>query len=155
MQLKFYEYSYNHLVEQYQIMEEQLRYTYSPKDSIVLVNKDADRHAILALENEMLVSFFVLHQREGVKPYSSNNQAILIRSFSTDFYHQGKGYVKKALQLLPAFVQMHFTDINELVLAVNIQNTAAQALYKTCGFIDEGVRSMGNKGELIIMSANL
>ncbi|MGF6952299.1 RimJ/RimL family protein N-acetyltransferase [Neobacillus sp. B4I6] len=56
---------------------------------------------------------------------------------------------------LPFFVKEHFIETNEIVLAVNLQNTVAQGLYKKCGFIDEGERRMGNKGELIIMSYHL
>ncbi|PET34061.1 GNAT family N-acetyltransferase, partial [Bacillus cereus] len=48
-----------------------------------------------------------------------------------------------------------FLGINEIILAVNVKNVAAQSLYKKCGFCDNGVRRMGRKGELIIMSYNL
>lgn len=33
-----------------------------------------------------------------------------------------------------------------------MKNITAQLLYKKCGFIDEDVRKIGKKGELIIMS---
>jgi RimJ/RimL family protein N-acetyltransferase len=104
------------------------------------------------MEKGKLVTFFVLHKNEGVKPYSNNIHAILLRAFSTDFRYQGMGYAKKALMLLPPFVKVNFKEINEIVLAVNVQNVVAQKLYQKCGFIDNGVRKMGKKGELIIMS---
>ena len=50
------------------------------------------------------------------------------------------------------YVKNNFPYINEIVLAVNIANTAAQNLYKKCGFTDYGVRRQGPKGELIVMS---
>lgn len=56
---------------------------------------------------------------------------------------------------LSAFVMENFTEIYEIVLAVNLGNEAAQGLYKKCGYTDEGVRRMGTKGELIIMSYHL
>lgn len=152
MEFYFYDERFKQEIDQYQLNEEQLRYTGDPKDCIKLSNEDSERHSILAMENDQLVTFFVLHKNEGVKPYSDNDYAILIRAFSTDFRQQGKGYAKKALMQLPAFVRDNFTEINELVLAVNLGNEAAQGLYKKCGFIDEGVRRMGKKGELIIMS---
>lgn len=93
-----------------------------------------------------------MHEKEGVIPYSNNPNAILLRAFSTDKYQQGKGYAKQALTLLPEFVEENFNDINEIVLSVNIQNEVAQRLYHKCGFVDEGVRKEGKKGELIIMS---
>lgn len=104
------------------------------------------------MDGNKLVTFFVLHEKEGVTPYSSNEHALLIRSFSTDFYEQGKGYAKTALQLLPDFVRKHFPLINELVLGVNVPNRAAQELYKRCGFVDEGRQAMGLRNELKVMS---
>lgn len=152
MTLKFYEDKAHSLVEQYTITEEQLRYTKSPKASIELAKEDDSRHAVLALDGDKLVTFFVLHEKEGVKPYSSNEQALLIRSFSTDYHEQGKGYAKAALQLLPDFVRQHFPLINELVLGVNIPNISAQALYIKCGFVDEGKQAIGFGEELKVMS---
>ena len=143
MRLKFLEENDDHLLERYTLTKEQLRYTKSPMDCIELVKQDKNRHAILALDGDKLVTFFVLHEKEGVKPYSSNKQAILIRAFSTDFFEQGKGYAKATLQLLPDFVTKHFPHVNELVLGVNLPNTAAQALYKKCGFVDEGKMAVG------------
>lgn len=152
MQLMFYDDKVQNLVEQYTLTEEQLRYTKSPKESIALAKQDNSRHAILAMDGNKLVTFFVLHEKEGVTPYSSNEQALLIRSFSTDFYEQGKGYAKTALQLLSDFVRKHFPHINELVLRVNVPNRAAQELYKRCGFVDEGRQAKGLRDELKVMS---
>lgn len=152
MRLKFYEKKDDFLIERYTITEEQLRYTMSPKESMKLVKQDKNRHAVLVFDEDKLVTFFVLHEKEGVKPYSSNEQAILIRAFSTDFYEQGKGYAKAALKLLPDFVLEHFPTINELVLGVNLPNTAAQSLYKKCGFVDEGKMAKGFRAEIKVMS---
>jgi len=156
MRLKFYEASDSPLIEQYTLSEEQLCYTMSPQASIELVKTDKSRHAVLALKEGKLVTFFVLHEKEGVRPYTQNERALLIRAFSTDIYEQGKGYATEALQLLPSFVRQYFPTINELVLGVNFPNTAAQALYKKCGFIDEGVNAVGiNDDELKVMRYDL
>jgi RimJ/RimL family protein N-acetyltransferase len=155
MQLYFYNDRFKNAIEHYQLTEDQLRFTGKPKDCIELSNEDSERYSILAMEEDKLVTFSVLHKNEGVKPYSNNNNSILLRAFSTDFRHQGKGYAKEALMLLPAFVKENFIETNEIVLAVNLKNEVAQGLYKKCGFVDEGVRRMGKKGELIIMSYHL
>ncbi|WP_397539319.1 GNAT family N-acetyltransferase [Rummeliibacillus pycnus] len=152
MELNIYTDQHNKLIEDYKLAEDQLRFTGTPKECIEQSKNDEERSSILAIEQEQLVTFFVLHKNEGVKPYSQNPNAILLRAFSTDARQQGKGYAKKALQLLPQFVKNNFSGINEIVLAVNVANVAAQSLYKKCGFVDEGVRTMGEKGELIIMS---
>lgn len=151
MRLKFYDETDYLFIEQYTLLEEQLRFTMSPKSSIELAKSDTSRHPVLAMKEEKLVTFFVLHEKEGVKPYSENDRAILIRAFSTDVHEQGKGYAKEALQLLPAFVQQHFPIMNELVLGVNFPNIAAQRLYKKCGFLDKGVRAKGINDELKVM----
>lgn len=155
MQLSFYEQKYQAAVNNYTLTEEQLLYTGSPQESLELQQKDSGRHAILAMEKDELVTFFVLHKGEGAKPYISGDKTILIRGFSTDFHQQGKGYAKQALMQLPDFVRTHFPEVNEMVLAVNKRNVAAQNLYKKCGYLDEGDRLMGKKGELIIMSFKL
>ncbi|WP_107942746.1 GNAT family protein [Metasolibacillus sp. FSL H7-0170] len=155
MQLYFYEDRFKNNIDHYELTEEQLHYTSHPKECIKLSNEDSDRYSILAIEDKELVTFFDLHKNEGVKPYSNNHHAILVRAFSTDFRHQGKGYAKNALILLPEFIKKNFGEVNEIVLAVNLKNIPAQELYKKCGFVDEGVRKMGEKGELIVMSYHL
>ncbi|MDI7741053.1 GNAT family N-acetyltransferase [Lysinibacillus fusiformis] len=152
MELCIYVEQFKEAIEQYQISEEQLKFTGSPMEGNRLANEDPDREAILAFKDGKLVTYFNLHKNEGVKPYSTNPNAILLRTFSTDFRYQGKGYAKQALKLLPSFVKQHFNGIDEIVLAVNLQNQNAQNLYKKCGYVDEGERRMGKKGELIIMS---
>ncbi len=152
LELCFYEGQYEKAIKQYQLTEEQLRYTGIPTESIELASEDIDRYAVLALEEGKLVTFFNLHKNAGVKPYSDNANAILLRTFSTDHRYLGKGYAKQALKELPSFVKQYFDNINEIVLAVNVQNDVAQSLYKKSGYVDEGERRMGKKGELIIMS---
>ena len=152
MELCFYNEQFRNAIEEYHITEEQLRFTGSPIESIKMVNEDLNRYAILATEDGRLVTYFNLHINDGVKPYSINPNAILLRTFSTDSRYLGKGYAKQALHLLPTFVKQHFDNITDIVLAVNLQNEAAQSLYKKCGYVDEGERRMGRNGELIIMS---
>jgi len=45
-----------------------------------------------------------------------------------------RGALEGSLVLLPDFVRTKFPDINRIVLAVHVENTAAQSLYKKCGF---------------------
>ncbi|MEY8348100.1 GNAT family N-acetyltransferase [Bacillus cereus] len=152
MQLHFYNERFKKVINQYTLTEEQLCYTGIPKECVKLSSQDSDRYSILVMKDDELVTFFVLHKNDGVKPYTDNEKSILIRAFSTDFHHQGKGYAKQTLKMLPAFIRNNFLGVNEIILAVNVKNLAAQSLYKKCGFIDKGVRRMGRKGELIIMS---
>jgi hypothetical protein len=85
MQLYSYNDRFEDTIEQYILSEEQLHFTGTPKECIELSNKDSDRYSILAIEGDQLVTFFVLHKNDGVKPYSNNESSILLRAFSTDF----------------------------------------------------------------------
>jgi RimJ/RimL family protein N-acetyltransferase len=152
MQLHFFDEHFREKIEGYEITEEQLQFTGKPQDCIQLSAADPDRFSIVAIEDDQLVTYFDLHINEGPKPYSNNEHAILLRAFSTDARFLGRGHAKQSLLLLPSFVKKHFAGINEIVLGVNLRNETAQGLYKKCGFVDEGVRLMGPKGELIVMS---
>ncbi|MBB4826004.1 RimJ/RimL family protein N-acetyltransferase [Sporosarcina luteola] len=155
MHLVEYEDHYREKIDSYYLSDEQLHYTETPSKAVERSRLDLDRHPVLAIKDNDLITFFVLHENEGVKPYSENRKAILLRAFSTDFRYQGKGYAKQSLLLLPQFIRTQFPHINEIVLAVNVKNTAAQELYKKCGYKDKGIRKMGRKGELIIMCFQL
>ena len=150
MELKFYNTTDQPLIESYQLAESQLQFTRHAQECVQLASET--RTPVLAIVDGKLVTYFDLHLEEGVVPYSNNPHAILLRAFSTDVREQGKGFAKQALKLLPKFVQQHYPYIDEIVLAVNIGNEAAQALYKKVGFIDYGERRQGSKGELIVMS---
>lgn len=152
MQLHFYsEIQHGKLLENYTLTEEQLRFTTSPYEAMEMAQNDPYRYPLVAIDNDEIVNFLMLDGDQGRKMYSDNPNAILLRAVSTDFYHQGKGYAKRVMNMLPNFVAENFPDKNEIVLVVNIYNSAAQGLYHKCGFIDEGVRTMGAKGEVIVM----
>lgn len=152
MELYKYEERFAGLVDNYYLTEGQLQFTGKPKYCIELAKADTDRHCILAIENDQLVTFFVLHDKEGPKIYTDKSNVLLLRAFSTDYNYQGKGYAKHALLLLPNFVRTHFPHINEIMLAVNVANEAAQHVYKKCGYVDEGIRKRDSTSELVIMS---
>jgi len=153
MELCFYnEIKHGEMLANYTLTEEQLHFTTAPDVAMEMAKNDPYRYPIVAIDNGAIVNFLMLDGDQGRKLYSDNPNAILLRAVSTDFHHQGKGYAKRVMNMLPDFVEQNFTDKNEIVLVVNIYNTAAQGLYHKCGFIDEGVRTMGAKGEVIVMN---
>lgn len=152
MELAFYnENEHGEMLANYTLTEEQLRFTTSPYEAMEMAKDDPYRYPIVAIDNGAIVNFLMLDGDQGRKLYSENANAILLRAVSTDFHHQGKGYAKRVMNMLPEFVSQNFLNKNEIVLVVNIYNKAAQGLYHKCGFIDEGVRTMGAKGEVIVM----
>lgn len=152
MELIRFQEKHANLIDAYMLSEEQLRFTAHPSKSIPLCTAEPNRHAILGIHNERLVTYFALHEQEGVQPYSENPRAILLRTLSTDYHQLGKGHGKAALQQLPEFVQHQFSYIDEIVLAVNVANEFARELYAKYGYQDTGRRVTGSKGMLIVMS---
>ena len=139
----------------YHLTDAQLEFTMHPVKANELAKDDDNRHLIgYEVEGE-ITTFFVLHENEGVKEYSINPNAILLRSFSTDVRHLGKGYAKKALLELPEFIAKHFPKISEVVLSVNLHNEIAQKLYFAVGFVDEGQRMQGRKGILKVLTQQM
>ncbi|MFS0560593.1 GNAT family protein [Terribacillus sp. 179-K 1B1 HS] len=152
MKLIRFQEEHTNVVNTYSLSEEQLRFTGHPAKSIPLCREEPNRHAILGMDENRLVTYFLLHEQEGVQPFSDNPNAILLRTLSTDYHHLGKGYGKAALLQLPEFVQIQFPHIDEIVLAVNEANEFARKLYGKYGYQDTGRRVMGSKGILIVMS---
>ncbi|EST10863.1 GCN5 family acetyltransferase [Sporolactobacillus laevolacticus DSM 442] len=126
---------------------EDIQFTGHPREAVELAEKEPDRHAILILHGQALVGFFVLHGWAGAKKYTDDQHALLLRTFSIDTRHQGKGYAKQAMKQLPDFVRTNFSDIERVVLGVNRANYPAQNLYLRNGFSDTGRRVIGAHGE--------
>ncbi|MGP4108620.1 GNAT family N-acetyltransferase [Virgibacillus sp. L01] len=153
--LDFYKEEYKSKLSHYHLSKEQIRYAPLPLNAILKCENDNTRYPIVILCNGVPAGFLVLHGWEGVKAYSNNKDAILIRGYSVDTTFQGKGIGKKSLLLLDSFVKKQFPSKREIILAVNHKNTVAQYVYKKGGYIDSGVRVMGRKGELFILHKDL
>nr|WP_272495798.1 GNAT family N-acetyltransferase [Bacillus pinisoli] len=133
----------------FELPKEQAQFTSLPKDYIEVTE---GQYRIVILDHDEPVGFFLLHSTDRVKDYVNNPTAMLLTSFSINQSKQGKGYAKQGMLLLPKFVSTEFPDCNELVLAVNYKNIAAQNLYLQVGFSDTGRRKLGPIGEQYIMS---
>lgn len=152
LSLEFYEEKYRRQLEEYLLSDEQLYYTSTPLDALEKCLTEEDRHPIVILNDGMVAGFFILHGWEGVKSYSDNKEAILMRAYSIQHPFQGQGIGRKSLEQLVPFVKKHFPAKKEVILAVNVKNTRAQYVYQKAGFADTGRRVMGPKGEQIILS---
>ncbi|ESU33234.1 hypothetical protein G3A_07315 [Bacillus sp. 17376] len=148
--LVFYKPEYKERLLNYRLSAEQQRYTAFPVDALQRCESEPDRHPIVILYGYQPAGFFVLHGGEGVKEFSNNNDAILLRAYSINAEFQGKGIASQSIKLLNPFVKKHFPDVNEIILAVNHANIAAQTVYKKGGFVDQGIRAMGREGEMFI-----
>jgi GNAT superfamily N-acetyltransferase len=155
MLLRKYNEAFSALIQDYQLTEQQLIYTGTPELPLKIALTNPFIHPIIGVEGKQLTNFFVLDEGKDVHLYTSNQQALLLRTFSTDARYQGRGYAKQVLQLLPVFVQEHFPKANELVLAVNQRNLPAQKLYERSGFCYTNRHVAGPAGEQLVMSLPL
>ncbi|MFT9598550.1 GNAT family N-acetyltransferase [Mesobacillus sp.] len=148
--LVFYKPEYKERLSNYSLSVEQQRYTALPVDALQICESEPDRHPIVILYGHQPAGFFVLHGWEGVKDFSDNNDALLLRAYSINAEYQGKGIASQSIKLLSPYVREHFPDVNEIILAVNHANIVAQTVYKKGGFVDKGITAMGRKGEMFI-----
>jgi len=138
-------------LQHYKLHDEQHSLTMMPLDSLEICNNGSSRHPVVLVDNGEIVTFFILHEKEGVAPYSTTGDTILLRAFSTNAMHQRKGYAKKALQSLPTYLNEHFPYITTIYLTVYLFNDSARNLYETIGFVDTGAREIRSGRELMVM----
>ncbi len=134
----------------YELTESQLIYTSHPRNALEVCETDKGRYPIVILSNGVPAGFFVLYQGEELVEYTENPNAILLRAYSVALPFQGQGIAYSSLELLPGFVRENFPQVNEVVLAVNLRNEAAQRVYLRSGFEDSGKRVMGRMGEQFV-----
>jgi RimJ/RimL family protein N-acetyltransferase len=144
MELQLYSEKFKEDLCEFSLGEEQHQFTALPEEALQI--EDKKRFPVVITANEKAVGFFVLHQGEAIRDYTSNPNALLLRAFSINQIHQGKGYAKEAMNLLSNFISHNFPDTDEVVLAVNERNIAAKSLYLKSGFEDHGNKLMGKKG---------
>ncbi|KAA2275099.1 N-acetyltransferase [Staphylococcus haemolyticus] len=118
------------LLDVFEILPEDRKFTRTPIHNIDLAKGDDERHPTLVMRDNQCVGFFTLHEGQGVKPYSDNNKAIFFRSFSVDARYRGQGLGKAVIQQLPSYIKSTFPYINEIILTVNTDNDKAIGLYK-------------------------
>lgn len=110
---------------------------------------------ITVLKNDSPSGFFVLDFGEDKWELSENPNCVLFRSFSINPKFQGQGLGKEAVLKTEDFLQKHFPECDEIVLAVNEKNIPAKQLYLKCGYKDEGKTRVGAKGRQFILNKKL
>ena len=152
LELVYFSDEYSDILDSFELPKEQVQFTSLPGNYKEVTE---GQYRIVILNDREPVGFFLLHATDRVKDYSDNPQAMLLTALSINQVKQGKGYAKQAMLLLRKFVADEFPDCNEIVLAVNHKNIAAQKLYLKVGFQDTGIRKMGIIGEQYIMNLKL
>lgn len=151
IQLVPYTEEYKEAFQTYSLPEEQVQFTAHPMELLDHTKQDLTRNPIVILADDKPVGIFSLQSGSRVQKYTTKENSLLLTSFSINYTEQGKGYAKRALQLLSNYVDLHFPNIEEIVLAVNERNIPAQKLYITVGFEDRGDRRMGPIGPQLVL----
>jgi RimJ/RimL family protein N-acetyltransferase len=152
VELKRYNPEYLEKLKTFWLPKEQEQFTALP---IEMLEVTQERHPIVIVSNNEPVGFFVLHSSDRVKEYSDNPKAMLLTALSINHSQQGRGFAKKGMKQIKNFVNQEFPECNEIVLAVNHKNIAAQKLYEKVGYKDTGRRKIGPIGEQLILSFSL
>ncbi|MCP1306650.1 GNAT family N-acetyltransferase [Paenibacillus tyrfis] len=155
VQLRFYRREHDVALRAFELPEEQAQFTALPGEVLEASLNDENQYPVVILAGDMPVGFFVLHRGEVTVPFSDNPNAILLRAFSVDRAHQGRGYAKRGMQNAAAFVAKHLPGVEEIVLAVNERNLVAKRLYEASGFRDTGRKRQGPIGMQHILSLSL
>ena len=151
IQLVPYTEEYKEAFQTYTLPEEQVQFTAHPMDLLDKVKQNPTRNPIIIIADDKPVGIFSLQSGSRVQEYTTKENSLLLTSFSINYTEQGNGYAKRALQLLPNYVDLYFPNIEEVVLAVNERNIPAQKLYITVGFEDRGQRRIGPIGPQLVL----
>ncbi|AJD89836.1 acetyltransferase [Jeotgalibacillus malaysiensis] len=153
VRLEHYSDVYQKDLTNFLLPKEQEQFTTHPADQLARLT--GDQTPVVVTTDQKAVGFFIMEQSERLKHYTENESAYLLASLSITKSHQGKGYARQAMELLPEWVGKEFPGCNEIVLSVNLKNDAAFRLYERTGFEDTGRRIIGPVGEQRVMSLKL
>ncbi|GAF40665.1 hypothetical protein FC83_GL002920 [Agrilactobacillus composti DSM 18527 = JCM 14202] len=141
-------------VAAYQLQDQ--RYTGGPTSVITRSAGKSNRFPMMIYRANLLVGFFCLHVKDGPQLYGGRFETdILLRALSVDDRYRGQHIALQAMLALPQYVAQHFPGIQRIILAVNANNTAAQALYFKAGFRDDGQRRDSEIGTLWILKKDV
>lgn len=140
LQIQPYQSSYYSALSQFEIPKEQLEFTASPYDCLILrkVELLTGKFPTVFLQDGIPVGFFVLDISEDKMSLTSNENSILLRSLSINLPYQGKGLGRSLMRMIPLYVKSVFHGVNEIVLSVNEKNTLAYKVYMSTGYLDNG-----------------
>lgn len=155
VKLKFYEKNYHReKIKNYNLIDS--TYTSIPQDFVDEIKENIFSIIIENTDGE-IVGCFRLDRTKNVREYNYEpKNTILLRSYSIDENFRKKGYALESLKNLKEFIHENISrEIEEVILAVNINNFVAKRLYIKSGFIDSKKRKMGEKGMLEIYSMKI
>lgn len=97
----------------------------------------SDIQGYALLIDDVARGFFLL-KRRSLLPRWANGQTVSLHGLMIDRRYQGLGLGKSCLERVPDLVRELWPDTRQLMLAVDLGNTTAHALYRSLGWQDDG-----------------
>jgi len=141
----------------YILDEKQRQYTSTAAQALERIEERADNLAfpVSIFEDEILAGFLVLDFGTDKFDITNNPNSVLLRSLSINPEFQGKGIGKSTMLAIDQFIKKHFSTCDEIVLAVNQNNTLAYEIYLKTGYFYEGKMRDGRSGPQYLMYKKL
>ncbi len=111
-------------------------------------------HPFAIVADTEKIGFFILRERPAV-PIWAPHDVITLHSFRIGRPYQGAGFGRAGVALAVSWIRQNRPDARQLMLAVNIRNAPARALYIKCGFVDTGATFRGPIGEQHILALDI
>ncbi|RLY05286.1 GNAT family N-acetyltransferase [Streptococcus hillyeri] len=128
-------------------------FTAHPREAIEDCLMESSRQPVIVLNENQIVGYFTLHFEGGPETYGyDSTKRVLLRALSIDDRYRRKGYSSQAMLLIFDFIEDVLGRVcDSLILAVNVANIPAQAMYEQLGFKRLREDFPGRFGNLIIM----
>jgi len=84
----------------------------------------------------------------------ASDESVWLNHFFIDQRYQGRGYGKRACAAFIQLVKTHYLQAQSLRLTVHPENSAAQALYRSLGFVATGEELDGEPVYALALSDN-
>ncbi|EJL72861.1 GNAT family N-acetyltransferase [Chryseobacterium populi] len=141
----------------YTLDENQAQYTSTAEQALQRIRDRSDGKAfpLTIFDEEKPAGFFVLDFGDDKLDLTDNGNSVLLRSLSVNPRFQGKGIGKAAMLKIDDFIREHFKNCDEIVLAVNQNNSSAYHLYIKTGYQCDGKTRMGRNGPQYLMYKKL
>jgi RimJ/RimL family protein N-acetyltransferase len=112
------------------------------------------QHPFAILEGDRAVGFLVLKEDPALPAWSSG-QVMTLHNFRIGAPYQGKGYGRAGIALAVEWIRLNRPKVERLMLAVNVRNRHARAIYLRCGFANTGALHQGPIGRQAILAFDL
>ncbi|MEY8761790.1 GNAT family N-acetyltransferase [Chryseobacterium tongliaoense] len=141
----------------YTLDENQSQYTSTAEQALQRIRERNDGKAfpLTIFDDREPAGFFVLDFGDDKLDLTDNENSVLVRSLSVNPQFQGKGVGKAAMIKIDDFIREHFKNCDEIVLAVNQNNSSAYHLYIKVGYQYDGKTRIGRSGPQYLMYKKL